>query len=355
MLSQVSGSSERIQLVGAHRNLRNFHLTAADDGPALRRNALELYAHLRRTTGVLASPTSYREVQLAQPPAYDEETSLAYLAGLMPSVYGATLHALTMARNRLELLGPALYDEQVWTPQIVLDFGAGTASAAWAVDEVWPETELQTETNEPAKKREYIGLDSSRAMVELGSSLLGRLSSRIVNNNGLNPEDDLRRTGSALTGRMHQLTLPASQSSMARLQIARVNREADQRRTLALCAFALGEIGTKEKRKEMVRALWNTGAEVMVVVDRGTPGGSRIVVEAREQLLMLGKRSVEEETADQLTGAEGAFVLAPVRFDRTAGGCGPEVLTIFCIKCPHDGACPLHHSTKSYCHFSQRG
>lgn len=23
-------------------------------------------------------------------------------------------------------------------------------------------------------------------------------------------------------------------------------------------------------------------------------------------------------------------------------------------QCPHDGACPLHHSTKSFCHFSQR-
>lgn len=24
------------------------------------------------------------------------------------------------------------------------------------------------------------------------------------------------------------------------------------------------------------------------------------------------------------------------------------------LQCPHDGACPLHHSTKSFCHFSQR-
>ena len=81
-----------------------------------------------------------------------------------------------------------------------------------------------------------------------------------------------------------------------------------------------------------------------MIIDRGTPRGSRIVKDAREQLLMLGRRekgvSVVEIDGEHLEveskedRGRGCFVLAP---------------------CAHDGACPLHNSTNLFCHFAQRG
>lgn len=234
---------------------------------------------------------------------YDDPTSLAYLAGLMPSVYGATLHALTMAQDRLRLV-----DGGTWEPERILDFGSGTASAAWAFDAVWGGREG------PAK--EYIGLDASRSMVELGSSMIGALPKRIVERDG-----DTRMDSVRLDAKVHQLGLPASANSFARLQLAPKPADGTRKPTIAIAAFSLGDMGSKEKRKELVRTMWESNAEVFVIVDRGTPAGSRIVLEAREQLLMFGRRSARwAEDLEAVEGpggpAKGSFVLAPVSTTR---------------------------------------
>jgi ribosomal protein RSM22 (predicted rRNA methylase) len=103
---------------------------AGADKTQLRRNALDLYAHLRLTA---AGPkeVAARRAQQDDPrpkkslPPYNDQTCLAYAAGLMPSVYAATLHVLKEARKKL------LSGEDKWTPSQILDFGSGTASAAW--------------------------------------------------------------------------------------------------------------------------------------------------------------------------------------------------------------------------------
>lgn len=270
--------------------------TEADDNPALRISALDLYAHLRSTAPILPAPSSYRDRQ-ALSTTYDAPTSLAYLAGLMPSIYGATLHALTMTRDRLAVLGE-------WEPERMVDWGSGTGSAAWAFGEVWG-----------GGGRTYVGLDASKAMVELSSSILGALPNRIGEGK--------------LEGRAYQLAVPASDSALAKLQLGRktsVPEVEGGKRTVAIAAFSLGDLGTKERRKDVVRCMWESGAEVLVVVERGTPGGSRMVLEAREQLLGYGRRSLgREETVEGEIGPEkGCFVLAPV--SRAAFEMGQELM-----------------------------
>ena len=59
--------------------------------------------------------------------------------------------------------------------------------------------------------------------------------------------------------------------------------------TLALAAYTLGDLPSDNIRREMVRAMWDSAAEVIVIIDRGTPKGFNIVATARDQLLRLGR------------------------------------------------------------------
>lgn len=196
-----------------------------------------------------------------------------------------------------------------WTPERVVDWGAGVGSAAWAVEEVWPAVVAEGKEQET---REYVGLEGSRAMVELGSRMLGALPARITKVEG----GDGRFEGTpSLPSRLLHLTLPASSSTLAKLHLAPSSSLST--RTLALSSFSLADLPSKEKRRDWIRGMWDSGAEVMVIVERGTPAGARLVKEAREQLLMLGRRNKswesELEEVEQGRGAEkGCWVMAPV-------------------------------------------
>lgn len=74
--------------------------------------------------------------------------------------------------------------------------------------------------------------------------------------------------------------------------------------TMAIAAYTLGDLPSDKARREVVADLWASGAEVIVVIDRGTPRGFDIVATAREQLLRLGKHeraAVEGVTAQGIT------------------------------------------------------
>jgi len=118
---------------------------------------------------------------------------------------------------------------------------------------------------------------------------------------------------------------------------------------LAIMSFTLSDLPNQAARREAIEGMWNSGAETMVIVDRGTPAGFQVVADARQQLLMLGRRETRRATYErEVAGPEnnqdissenptavGSWVLAP---------------------CPHDKPCPLHLSDnpKHFCHFSQR-
>lgn len=225
----------------------------------------------------------------------------------MPSVYASTVHVLDSAKNRLALLSEKAGGEsERWEPDRIVDYGSGTGSGAWAVQEIWGAT--VTNGKGKGKAREYVGLDASRSMVELSSSVLGALPDPLPSF----PNDQFGRM--KLQASTHQLPIPSSSSALAKLQLSpNSSLPISGKRTLALVAFTLGDLGTKEKRKEVLKAVWESGAEVIVIVDRGTPMGSRIVGEAREQLLTLGRRSLTYEddgVGEKVT--KGNFILAPV-------------------------------------------
>ncbi|KFM28604.1 Rsm22-cox11 tandem protein 1, mitochondrial [Auxenochlorella protothecoides] len=105
---------------------------------------------------------------------------------------------------------------------------------------------------------------------------------------------------------------------------------ASRRADLVTAGYVLGELDGDGERRRLVADLWARVAPggVLLLVEPGTPAGSRAVAAARTQVL--------EAAADGEGSGAGqgrrAHVLAP---------------------CPHDGACPLEGAA-TWCHFVQR-
>uniref|UniRef100_M1AWI6 Cytochrome C oxidase assembly protein cox11 n=1 Tax=Solanum tuberosum TaxID=4113 RepID=M1AWI6_SOLTU len=78
---------------------------------------------------------------------YRDDETLAYVASRMPAVYSALYRVLSEVRRRLPGFSPAK----------VLDFGAGTGSAFWAVREVWPRSLSRINLVEPSQSMQRAG------------------------------------------------------------------------------------------------------------------------------------------------------------------------------------------------------
>ena len=102
----------------------------------------------------------------------------------------------------------------------------------------------------------------------------------------------------------------------------------DKSHTLALSAFYLSSLKTIASKKELVKEMWDSGAEVIVsptpfvkeiyhwscdkiLLDHGTSQGFANIIEAREYLLQLGKLSSEDAEINDNTPV-GCYIVAPV-------------------------------------------
>lgn len=311
-----------------------------DNKRAIHDRASELYRRLRHTSGPQTSQPSAERLH------FDVSTSVAYLAGIMPAVYTATLSVFEILRQRLELLattGEGGGPEEVWQPDRLVDYGSGTGSAAWAFERVWG-----VESKNGAQK-EYIGFESSRPMLELSSGLFGAIPLRHTDDGA----EAGQLSSNRLDARAHHIQVPVAPTTLAKMQLAPTSYA--DKRTIALAAFSLGDLG-RSSRKELVQAMWDSGSEYIVLIDRGTPRGSRMVIEARDQLLAYGRREVHRargvEVEDQVDldlhavgleimpeGAEegsnsspvdpslGSHVIAPV-----SGPAGPTYLVPYSLR-----------------------
>ncbi|XP_021288973.1 methyltransferase-like protein 17, mitochondrial [Herrania umbratica] len=219
---------------------------------------------------------------------YRDDETVAYVASRMPAVYSACYRVLSEVRRRL----PG------FSPTKVLDFGAGTGSAFWAIREVWPKT--------------------------------------VEKINIVEPSQSMQRAGRSLIQGLKNLPLIHSYTSLQTLtkDISKSEREHD----LVIASYVLGEVPSLKDRITIVRQLWNLTRDVLVLVEPGTPHGSNIISQMRSHILWMEKRKCrkakanKEGSKDLIDLRSGAFIIAP---------------------CPHDGCCPLEKSGK-YCHFVQR-
>ncbi|KAK3204804.1 hypothetical protein Dsin_018850 [Dipteronia sinensis] len=87
--------------------------------------------------------SSYGDIDLT----YRDDEAIAYVASRMPAVYSACFQVLREVRRRLPGFSPAK----------VLDFGAGTGSAFWALREVWPGSLEKVNIMEPSQSMQRAG------------------------------------------------------------------------------------------------------------------------------------------------------------------------------------------------------
>ncbi|KAL9406643.1 hypothetical protein Peur_003615 [Populus x canadensis] len=220
---------------------------------------------------------------------YRDDETIAYVASRMPAVFSACYRVLSEVRRRL----PG------FSPTKILDFGAGTGSAFWAIREVWPKSLQKVNLVEP-----------SQSMQRAGRSLI----------------QDLKN-------------LPLIHSYNSLQDLSKSIRKSERKHDLVIASYVLGEIPSLKDRITIVRQLWELTGDVLVLIEPGTPHGFGIISQMRSHILWMEKRKcgkaegkISETCKDLVPYKGGAFVIAP---------------------CSHDGSCPLVKSGK-YCHFVQR-
>lgn len=185
---------------------------------------------------------------------------LAYLAVRFPATYAVIRRVLLETHQRM----PA------FSPKSICDVGAGPGTAAWAALEVFPEI-AQAVLHE-----KDIGL------IELGKRLMQKSA---------------------------HLTLRSAEWKQCDLAQGITLTSHD----LVVLSYVIGELPL-ERLKELIKLSWEATAQVLVVIEPGTPHGFARIRAVRQQLI-----------------DEGAFLVAP---------------------CPHQKACPMPPG--DWCHFAER-
>ncbi|RKP09125.1 mitochondrial small ribosomal subunit Rsm22-domain-containing protein, partial [Thamnocephalis sphaerospora] len=220
----------------------------------------------KRIFDALRTTSAPEDTSAPKQPTGIRETR-AYLASRMPAAYASIHNVLAELHNRI----PS------FAPRTMLDFGTGPGTGIWCVHSVVLPSTLQN----------YLGVDVSEAMLRAAEDLLA--------------------------------TRPASMSEadvvFRRYLSYSINAP---KYDLVVAAFALSDLPSDAIRTSTLEELWKQTGDVLI--DRGTPEGYRLMMEARDWLL---NRRKPRETC---------HIVAP---------------------CPHDAQCPMR-GTKSWCHFSQR-
>lgn len=223
---------------------------------------------------------------------YGEREVMAYLASQFPFAYGPIHRVFNELRTRLP----------DFRPKTVLDFGTGPGTAILyklcSCYHVLIHTVLLRSANEYWK-----GSIAQVLAVDISEPML-------------------------LTARKFFLDLPASvRIDMKRFLPFNFTSKSD----LTIAAFVLSELPDDGVRKLSVDTLWKQTGDVLVLVDRGTPEGFRVLSEARKQILGgAGYLTEEGETVARPRLSELVHVVAP---------------------CSHEKKCPM---VGSWCHFAQR-
>jgi ribosomal protein RSM22 (predicted rRNA methylase) len=162
-----------------------------------------------------------------------EADALAYALARMPATYAAVSACLNAAHQA----------RPGFTPQTLLDVGAGPGTASWAASEAFPSlTSLTLIDTNPALRA--LALELQHESTRFG---------------GLNYDAGEARAGLAKAGAVD----------------------------LVIASYLIGELGEAE-RKSLVDAMWAKARDMLLIVEPGTPAGYARILNARTQLIVAG-------------------------------------------------------------------
>ncbi|GAB5586034.1 37S ribosomal protein S22 [Umbelopsis nana] len=257
---------------------------AEADKPLVRTDALRIYESFRSTSKLPAvEQTSTRKSDKRSKKelvieghimTYGEREAIAYVAGALPATYAAIFNVLKELKERI----------CNFEPKSMLDFGTGPGTGIWAAREHF---ELEKCT----------GVDISEDMLRMAEDLIEKSGKKDY---------------------AHNTTFQRYFSYNPK----------QPRTDLVLSAFTLGDTPSEALRRSALQSLWDQTGDVLVLIERGTPVGFRIIAQAREWIL-----ETNSDHQQQI-----AHVVAP---------------------CPHDKPCPMFRGEplnpdRDWCHFSQR-
>ncbi len=166
----------------------------------------------------------------------DDLSARAYLAARMPATYAAIRASLTAVA--------ALLPD--FTPQSLLDAGAGPGTALFAARDCWPSV-------------------ADATLIE-SSPAIRRWGERLVSEAGLRKTD----------WRSADIVAPD---------------RPQERHDLVTLAYVLDELSS-EARGPLIRDLWEATGDTMVVVEPGTPAGWSRILTVRDDLIAAGAHIV---------------------------------------------------------------
>ncbi|CAG8727945.1 6181_t:CDS:10, partial [Gigaspora rosea] len=216
---------------------------------------------------------------------YGNRESLAYVSGYLPITYGPIYNVLYELSTRLP----------DFSPKNVMDFGTGPGTVIWAAHEIWG-----------SNIENFLGIDISEAMLRMAENIL------------------------------------SYQNKIQNIEFKKyITYDPKTRYDLVVSAFTFNELPNDNIRQSILESLWNKTEDTLVLIEKGTPAGFRIIAEARKKIL-LSSTKLQAEVNSQVDNHDNDSISKLTNY-------GAHVVA----PCPHDGECPLIES-RNWCHFSQR-
>ncbi|TFK56512.1 Rsm22-domain-containing protein [Heliocybe sulcata] len=272
-------------------------LIADMDKPMLHQDAKRLFLDDEAGGWFAAYTKKYNSYE--QRAEHYKRDGAAFASIALPAHYSVIYSVFDHVKRRL---GPD------WKVGRVIDWGAGTGSGLWAAAHSFQSADEMIDSQLALSSVvNYIGIEKREGLLSMGKRLLQSINLGNMNvswQRSLHEGDSVER--------------------------------ADGGDVVALSAFQLSSLPTTFARKDLVKEIWESGANMIVLIDHNTTEGFENIAAARQKLLAFGRKELKNPTFDSLPAElKGAHVVAP---------------------CPHDGVCPLHHpgSTRLVCGFSQR-
>ena len=281
---------------------------------------------------------------------YGPLEAAAYAVARLPMTFGAQRRAMLELKDRCP----------EFVPKTLLDFGAGPAPSLWAARDVFQQSfGVGGDTNSAGYEK------SSATLVDASPSMM-TFARRVAKSAG--DAVDLQELGQGMgflskpSGRPMPEPHPWGESGAVKTVASLRSLHSKASFDLVVAAYSLGELVTNlggsgglappgdatqwhRRLDDTVTALWSRVAPggALVIVEPGTPNGSRLVRRARARMLeqervaaarrKRGKGEDALDDADEIEQSEiNAHVVAPCQHDKT---------------CPMDGL-------PTWCHFSQR-